>query len=92
MQEYVYVTWHLKVCVGQVVDLTAMQFDYTMRRLLTGGRDGSVKIWNFHNGDCLRVMETDGHMEVCLCFNLYIIWKGELAKYDDNSVTIPRSL
>ena len=42
-----------------------MSFDYTLRRLITGGRDGTVKIWNFHNGDCLRVMKTGGNTEVC---------------------------
>ena len=48
----------------QVVDLTAMSFDHTLRRLITGGRDGTVKVWNFHNGDCLRVMDTQGNAEV----------------------------
>jgi len=47
-----------------------MAFDKTQRRLITGGRDGSVKIWNFHNGDCLRVMETPDNMEVGGFFNL----------------------
>jgi len=46
------------------VDITAMSFDHTYRRLITGGRDGSVKIWNFHNGDCLRIMSVEERAEV----------------------------
>ena len=39
------------------VELTCMTFDPTERRLITAGRDGCVKIWNFNNGALLRVME-----------------------------------
>jgi len=34
--------------------ITAMTFDASMRRLITGGHDGSIKMWNFSNGHCLR--------------------------------------
>ena len=34
--------------------ITAMAFDASMRRLITGGHDGSIKMWNFSNGHCLR--------------------------------------
>ena len=34
-------------------EITSMTFDPSGRRLLTGGRDGKVKIWNFNNGACL---------------------------------------
>ena len=37
--------------------ITAMAFDLSGRRLLTGGRDGSLKFWNFNNGECLRVLK-----------------------------------
>ncbi|CEP03071.1 unnamed protein product (mitochondrion) [Plasmodiophora brassicae] len=33
--------------------ITAMALDASMRRLITGGDDGSVKVWNFSSGQCL---------------------------------------
>lgn len=35
-------------------EITAMAFDPSKRRLVTGARNGTVKIWNFNNGCCLR--------------------------------------
>ncbi|XP_074662765.1 cilia- and flagella-associated protein 337-like [Tubulanus polymorphus] len=46
------------------VEITAMEFDPTGRRLITGARDGTVKIWNFNNGACLRELDTPGGCEV----------------------------
>ena len=43
-------------CHGDM-EITAMAFDSLGRRLLTGGRDGSLKLWNFNNGACLRVFK-----------------------------------
>ncbi|CAM9490662.1 unnamed protein product, partial [Chrysoparadoxa australica] len=34
--------------------ISAMCFDGSGRRLLTGANDGSMKIWNFSNGQLLR--------------------------------------
>ncbi len=42
-------------CHGHA-EITAMAFDGCGRRLLTGGKDGSLKIWNFNNGACLHVL------------------------------------
>ena len=50
--------------VEKCAEITAMTFDPSYRRLVTGGRDGSVKIWNFNNGACLRELETFDCMEV----------------------------
>ena len=42
-------------------------------RLITGGRDGRLRIWNYNNGHCLRTLEkskvsTDSRTErECLC-------------------------
>ncbi|GFV57188.1 WD repeat-containing protein on Y chromosome [Trichonephila clavipes] len=38
----------------QIVDVTAAGFDPSERRLITAARDGSIKVWNFHLGICLR--------------------------------------
>lgn len=29
---------------------------YLTYRLITGGRDGCIRIWNYNNGHCLRTM------------------------------------
>ena len=31
-----------------------MSFDWSMRRLITGAHDGSVRMWNFSNGMMLK--------------------------------------
>ena len=38
-------------------EITAMTFDPTHRRLLTAGKDGSIKIWNFNNGALLGELQ-----------------------------------
>ena len=38
---------------GAKVKITAGCFDSTQRRLTTAGSDGTVKMWNFSNGQCL---------------------------------------
>ena len=45
-------------------EITAMAFDGSGRRLLTGGKDGSLKFWNFNNGECLRVLKNIYNSEV----------------------------
>lgn len=34
--------------------ITSMSLDSSGRRLITGSHDGSIKMWNFSNGQCLR--------------------------------------
>ena len=48
-------------------EITAMCFDPTRRRLITGSRVGTVKIWNFNNGACLRELDAthDGEVRNC---------------------------
>ena len=40
------------------LELNAMTFDTTYRRLLTALNDGNLAIWNFNNGNCLRQVFT----------------------------------
>ena len=37
--------------------VTSLTFDKSGRRLVTSGRDGKVRIWNYNNGHCLRSLE-----------------------------------
>ncbi|XP_055977525.1 EF-hand calcium-binding domain-containing protein 8 [Sorex fumeus] len=45
-------------------ELTAMALDEPERCLLTGLRDGSVKLWNYNNGECLVTLPNPDHMEI----------------------------
>jgi len=45
--------------------ITAGCFDSTQRRLVTSGSDGTVKMWNFSNGQCLTdLISTDNPKRV----------------------------
>ncbi len=57
---------HRKTVNGQEIDvsISRMQFDPTLRRLITAARDGTVKMWNFNNGALLRVLHQYGDFEV----------------------------
>ncbi|XP_056139747.1 WD repeat-containing protein on Y chromosome [Lampris incognitus] len=73
--------------------ITCMTFDLKGRRLITGGRDGCLKIWNFNNGQCLKVLKRDGERhEVCDCSylkvhrNVYVLsvgWDRKIDIYSD---------
>ncbi|XP_020279085.1 WD repeat-containing protein on Y chromosome isoform X2 [Pseudomyrmex gracilis] len=51
---------------GQLVDIeiTAACFDNSEQFLVTGARDGSLKIWNFNTGVCMRSMTVDHSREI----------------------------
>jgi len=44
--------------------MTAMAFDEAGRRLITGANDGTVRVWNFSNGQRLQNLKNDGALEV----------------------------
>ncbi|XP_022524525.2 WD repeat-containing protein on Y chromosome isoform X1 [Astyanax mexicanus] len=53
--------------------VTCMTFDPKGRRLVTGGRDGCLRIWNFNNGHCLKTLSReDGAPEICDCCYLQV--------------------
>ena len=51
-------------CASDGVEVTCMRFDATQRRLITGFRDGSVKVWNFNNGLLLNKLNPANNLEV----------------------------
>ncbi|XP_053176161.1 WD repeat-containing protein on Y chromosome [Scomber japonicus] len=73
--------------------ITCITFDPKGRRLITGGRDGCLKIWNFNNGQCLKTLKKDGEChEVCDCYflkvhrNSYVMsvgWDRKIDIYSD---------
>ena len=54
-------------------EITAMRFDPSKRRLITGARDGTVRIWNFNNGGCLSELQAvdDEEVFITLRCNMY---------------------
>ncbi|XP_060090706.1 WD repeat-containing protein on Y chromosome-like isoform X2 [Heteronotia binoei] len=63
--------------------ITCLTFDPSGRRLITGGRDGCLKIWNYNNGHCLHTLKREDKCEeICDCTyvevnrNKYIIGVG----------------
>ncbi|XP_054462388.1 WD repeat-containing protein 64 [Anoplopoma fimbria] len=69
--------------------ITCMTFDPKGRRLITGGRDGCLKIWNFNNGQCLKTLKKESEcQEVCDCIflqvhrNFYVMSVGRDRKID----------
>lgn len=51
--------------------ITCMAIDSSGRRLVTGGRDGCLKMWNFNNGHCLKLLKKDEKSaEICDCLYL----------------------
>ena len=54
----------IQFCVSKKVEVTSMSLDRNQRRLITGSRDGVVKIWNYNNGACLKVLSGANDFEV----------------------------
>nr|XP_023023649.1 WD repeat-containing protein on Y chromosome [Leptinotarsa decemlineata] len=57
---------HTVMLHGEImpVEITAATFDPGYQRLLTGAHDGTLKIWNFNTGTCLRNMKIEQWSEV----------------------------
>ncbi|XP_020618974.1 WD repeat-containing protein 49-like [Orbicella faveolata] len=75
--------------------VTCMSFDSTERRLITGGRDGRLRIWNYNNGHCLRTLEKKSDVDevadltyLVLNKNRYIIsvgWDRRINLFSDDN-------
>lgn len=52
------------------IEITAACFDESEQLLVTGARDGTLKIWHFNTGTCLRNMEleTQWYIFITLCY------------------------
>ncbi|XP_023368025.1 EF-hand calcium-binding domain-containing protein 8 [Otolemur garnettii] len=49
---------------AQHVELTTMSLNETERCLLTGLRDGTMKMWNYNIGECLLAFPNPEHLEI----------------------------
>ncbi|KAM8819731.1 cilia- and flagella-associated protein 337-like [Eudromia elegans] len=80
--------------------ITCLTFDDSGRRLVTGGRDGCLKIWNYNNGHCLHVLKREGKCEeICDCAYVelnksrYIVavgWDRRINVYSDSTEELHR--
>ncbi|KAL5253479.1 hypothetical protein ACHWQZ_G013315 [Mnemiopsis leidyi] len=77
--------------------VTSMIFDSSGRRLVTGGRDGLLRIWNYNNGQCLRTLRKGSNEEVtCVIHvtvskNKYIVcvgWDRRINVFTDTTDSI----
>ncbi|XP_056905360.1 WD repeat-containing protein 64 isoform X1 [Takifugu flavidus] len=69
---------------GSTHAVTCMTFDLSGRRLITGGRDGCLRIWNYSNGQCLKTLKKEGECRAVLdCIflrvhsNFYVMSVGQ---------------
>ncbi|XP_048078063.1 EF-hand calcium-binding domain-containing protein 8 [Ursus arctos] len=57
-------TAEFSVSGDQPVELTTMCLDESERRLLTGLRDGTLKMWSYTTGECLLVFPNPDRLEI----------------------------
>lgn len=76
------------------ITMSAWSFDNTGRRLLTGGQDGTLKMWNFNNGQCLKTFHGFGEDEItCVAYvqeggNRYVAaggWNSKVCIWEDTN-------
>lgn len=70
------------------VQITAGCFDPKLQLLLTGARDGTLKIWNFNNGVCIRNFQIETMCEVTAVFwtadrMLTVGWNKYVTEFSD---------
>jgi WD40 repeat protein len=71
-----------------VYEITAACFDPNHQLLLTGARDGSLKVWNFNEGFCLRKLAIEEMCEVTAVFwltgrILAVGWNRHVTEFSD---------
>uniref|UniRef100_A0A8I5TU05 WD repeat-containing protein on Y chromosome n=1 Tax=Pongo abelii TaxID=9601 RepID=A0A8I5TU05_PONAB len=57
-------TMEFSVSGGQHMEMTAMALDESERCLLTGLRDGTMKMWNYNIGKCLLTFPSPEQLEI----------------------------
>nr|XP_035153995.2 EF-hand calcium-binding domain-containing protein 8 isoform X6 [Callithrix jacchus] len=57
-------TMEFSVSGGQHMELTAMALDESERCLITGLRDGTIKMWNYNIGKCLLTFPNPDQLEI----------------------------
>ncbi|KAB0795580.1 hypothetical protein PPYR_12419 [Photinus pyralis] len=86
---------HTRVVYGEThsIEITAATFDPGNQLLLTGANDGTLKVWNFNSGTCLRNMSIEPGCEVTSVIwirgrILAIGWNRHVTEFLDTGGTI----
>ncbi|XP_052754696.1 WD repeat-containing protein on Y chromosome-like isoform X2 [Galleria mellonella] len=81
---------HTRLLHGELipVEITAACFDPGWQLLVTGARNGTLKVWNFNTGLCLRNMAIEHMCEVTNCFwvegrILAVGWNRHVTEFED---------
>ncbi|XP_028169405.1 WD repeat-containing protein on Y chromosome [Ostrinia furnacalis] len=81
---------HTRLLHGELipVEITAACFDPGYQLLVTGARNGTLKVWNFNTGLCLRNMSIEHMCEVTNCFwvegrILAVGWNRHVTEFED---------
>ena len=45
-------------------EITALAFDESLRKLISGAHNGTVGIWNFNNGQLIQELVKDNYTEI----------------------------
>uniref|UniRef100_A0A3Q3A3L0 WD40 repeat domain 95 n=1 Tax=Kryptolebias marmoratus TaxID=37003 RepID=A0A3Q3A3L0_KRYMA len=75
------------VDTDDLTSITCMAFD-PKGRLVTGGRNGCLKIWNFNSGQCLKTLKKGKCQEVCDCTFLKVQRNCVVAVGKDRKIDI----
>jgi WD40 repeat protein len=85
---------HTEVLHGEVqlLAITAGCFDPKHQFLLTASDDGTIKVWNFNEGICLRTVKIEGESRVSMVFweseRIFVMGAKSIAKFYDSKVSI----
>nr|XP_049696246.1 WD repeat-containing protein on Y chromosome isoform X1 [Helicoverpa armigera] len=86
---------HTRLLHGELipVEITAACFDPGYQLLLTGARNGELKVWNFNTGLCLRTMSIAHMCEVTACFwvegrILAVGWNRHVVEFEDSGMAM----
>lgn len=81
---------HSRVIHGEQlrVEITSACFDPKHQLLLTGARDGTLKVWNFKNAICIRNLSIESMCEVTMVFwvpnrMLAVGWNKHVTEFAD---------
>ncbi|KAJ8731039.1 hypothetical protein PYW08_002452 [Mythimna loreyi] len=86
---------HVRMLHGEEipVEITASCLDPGYLLLLTGARNGELKVWNFNTGVCLRQMFIEHMCEVTGCFwvegrILAVGWNRHVVEFEDTGMAM----